>query len=120
VKRRVTYKKRALSVRVMSRALATQRKKKVLLSVSEAFKKAKGSSRTSSERNTMKAVDINALVAKYYDTGLYLAVSEDRKSVVGTGKTIQDAVEEAAHHGHSEPIVMRAPSRKSLEDGLHF
>lgn len=68
----------------------------------------------------MKPVDLNALLANYYDTDLYLAVNKDRTRVVGTGKTIQDAVEVAAHHGYSEPIIMRAPSRKNLDDGLHF
>ena len=68
----------------------------------------------------MNPVDLNALVEKYYDTDLYLAINKDRTSVVGTGKTIQDAVEQAAHRGYTEPIIMHAPSRKSLEDALHF
>jgi hypothetical protein len=68
----------------------------------------------------MKPVDLNALVAPYFDSGLYLAVNKDKTTVVGTGKTIQDAVEQAAHHGYSEPIIMRAPSRNTLEDGLHI
>jgi hypothetical protein len=68
----------------------------------------------------MKPVDLNALLANYYDTGLYLAVNKDLTSVVGTGKTIQDAVEVAVQHGYYDPIIMRAPSRKNLDDGLHF
>jgi len=31
----------------------------------------------------MKPVDLNALLANYYDTGLYLAVNKDRTDVVG-------------------------------------
>lgn len=59
----------------------------------------------------MKPIDLNKLLENYYDTGLYLAVTPDRTRVVGKGKTIQDALEDAAHKGYKDTIIMRAPSR---------
>ncbi len=68
----------------------------------------------------MKAVDLNALVAPYLDSGLYLAVTNDNTSVVGTGKTIREALNQAAERGYSEPVIMRAPRRKAIENVLHY
>ena len=51
------------------------------------------------DQGTMQAVDLNKLVEPYFGTGLYLAVTKDNTAVVATGKTIQDAVDQAADHG---------------------
>jgi hypothetical protein len=51
---------------------------------------------------------------------LYLAVKSDNTSVVATGKTIKDAVDQAAAQGCSEPVIMRAPSREAMENSLHL
>jgi uncharacterized NAD(P)/FAD-binding protein YdhS len=67
----------------------------------------------------MQAVDLKELLKDYYDTDLFLAVTRDRTRVVGTGKTMQDAVEKAAQHGHRDPIVMRAP-RRGFPNRFHF
>jgi hypothetical protein len=69
---------------------------------------------------TMQPVDLNKLVEPYFGTGLYLAVTKDNTAVVATGKTIQDAVDQAAGHGYAEPIIMRAPTRKAMENSLHL
>lgn len=66
----------------------------------------------------MKPVDLNKLVEPYFDSGLYLAVTRDKTSVVATGKTIQDAADRAAAQGCAEPVIMRAPSREAMENGL--
>src|SRR5882762_8583677 len=71
-------------------------------------------------RDKMKAVDLNKLVEPYYDSGLYLAVTRDNTTVVATGKTIQDAVDQAAAQGCAEPVIMRAPSRRAMENGLRL
>jgi hypothetical protein len=72
------------------------------------------------DQGTMQAVDLNKLVEPYFGTGLYLAVTKDNTAVVATGKTIQDAVDQAADHGYAEPIIMRAPTRKGMENSLHL
>ena len=60
----------------------------------------------------MESVYINALVEKYYDTGLYLAVSTDRRSVVGTGKTIEEpgsigASQSFRAYDHVSAVILR-------------
>jgi hypothetical protein len=72
------------------------------------------------ERGPMKAVDLNRLVEPYFDSGLYLAVTRDNTRVVATGTTIQDAEDQAAAQGCSEPVIMRAPSRAAMENSLHL
>lgn len=72
------------------------------------------------ERSRMEPVNLNKLVEPYFDSGLYLAVTKDNTSVVATGKTIQDAVDQAAAQGCAEPVIMRAPSRRAMENSLHL
>jgi len=72
------------------------------------------------EVGQMQPIDLNNLVEPYMDTGLYLAVTRDNTSVIGTGKTMRDAMNEAAEHGYAEPVIMRAPSRKAMERSLHL
>ena len=67
----------------------------------------------------MQPVNLNKLLANYYDTGLYLAITRDRTQVVGTGKTMEAAVEDAAHKGYKDPILMRAPG-KDMDRQIHF
>ena len=71
-------------------------------------------------KETMQPVDLRKLVEPYLDTGLYLAVTEDNTSVVATGKTIRDAMNHAADQGCADPVIMRAPSRKAIENSLHL
>jgi hypothetical protein len=68
----------------------------------------------------MKPVNLNKLVGPYLGSGLYLAVTRDNTTVVGTGKTIEDAVKYAANAGYADPVIMRAPSRKRIENSLRF
>lgn len=72
------------------------------------------------EEDQMQPIDLNNLVKPYMDTGLYLAVTRDNTSVIGTGKTMRDAMKQAADHGYAEPVIMRAPSRKAMERSLHL
>jgi hypothetical protein len=76
--------------------------------------------RTFFEVGQMQPIDLNNLVEPYMDTGLYLAVTRDNTSVIGTGKTMRDAMKQAAEHGYTEPVIMRAPSRKAMERSLHL
>jgi hypothetical protein len=57
--------------------------------------------------HTSMAIDWTPLCEKY--KGLWVALKEDEQTVVGSGKTLQEAVEEASKHGYDEPIVTRMP-----------
>jgi hypothetical protein len=76
--------------------------------------------KSKSEENQMQPIDLNKLVEPYFDTGLYLAVTRDNSSVIATGKTIREAMNQAAEQGYAEPVIMRAPSRAAMENGLHL
>jgi hypothetical protein len=54
------------------------------------------------------AIDWTPLFEKY--KGLWVALKEDEQTVVGSGKTLQEALEEASKHGYDEPIVTRMPN----------
>lgn len=66
----------------------------------------------------MKPINLNKLIEKYYDTGLFLAVSRDHEMVVGTGKTIREAAEDARSKGFSDAVIMKAPSRE-IKSAIH-
>lgn len=42
--------------------------------------------------------------------GLWVALLDDQKTVVGSGKTIKTALEQATRKGHKNPIMMRVPT----------
>ena len=54
----------------------------------------------------MKTIDLSKLIKKY--TSGLLALSPDYKKVVGHGKTIEKAVNQAKSEGVKEPVLMRA------------
>ena len=41
--------------------------------------------------------------------GRWVALEDDEQTVVGSGKTLQAALEEASKNGYNEPIVTRMP-----------
>ncbi len=55
----------------------------------------------------MTAIDMTAIVEKY--AGLFVALSGDRKTVLGKGNTANEALEEAGKKGHKKPILTRIP-----------
>ena len=54
----------------------------------------------------MKPIDLTKKIKKY--TQGWLALSPDYKKVVGHGKTIQNAVDQAQSVGIKDPVLMRA------------
>lgn len=54
----------------------------------------------------MKPIDLTKTIKKY--TQGWLALSPDYKKVVGHGKTIQNAVNQAESVGVKDPVLMRA------------
>ncbi len=56
----------------------------------------------------MKAIDMTPIIKKYH--GYFVALSYDRKKVVGKGHTAEEAIKEASNKGYKEPILTRIPN----------
>lgn len=55
----------------------------------------------------MKAIDMTPVIRKY--RGLFVALSKDRKRVLGKGTTPEDALKEAREKGTKDPVLTRIP-----------
>ena len=55
------------------------------------------------------AIDWTDIYEKY--KGLWVALKEDEKTVVGSGTTLTEALKEAQGYGYKEPIVFRMPEK---------
>jgi hypothetical protein len=53
-------------------------------------------------------IDWTKIYKKY--KGSWVAVLDDEVTVVGSGKTIKSALEQARKAGYEDPIVMRVPT----------
>jgi len=59
------------------------------------------------------AVDMTQ-VLKDAPAGEWIALSKDRSEILGTGKTLQQAIEAAKNKGEADPIVLKVPSVNAL------
>ena len=57
----------------------------------------------------MSAIDWTNLFEQY--KGLWVALEDDERTVVGSGKTLKEALENAKDSGFSQPIVTRVPEK---------
>ncbi len=55
----------------------------------------------------MKAIDMSPIIKKY--PGYFVALSYDRKKVLGKGRTPEEALKEANRKGYKDPILTRIP-----------
>ena len=55
----------------------------------------------------MKVMDMTPIIKKY--PGYFVALSYDRKKVLGKGHTAEEALEEAKGKGIKDPILTRIP-----------
>ncbi|MFH1318530.1 MAG: DUF5678 domain-containing protein [Candidatus Omnitrophota bacterium] len=55
----------------------------------------------------MKAIDMTPIIRKY--PGYFVALSSDRKKVLGKGHSPDEALEEAQKKGFKEPILTKIP-----------
>jgi len=55
----------------------------------------------------MKAIDMTPIIKKY--PGCFVALSYDRKKVVGKGYTPEEAIKEANRRGYKNPILTKIP-----------
>jgi hypothetical protein len=53
------------------------------------------------------AKDWSKLYEKY--KGLWVAMLDDESSIVGSGSTLNEAINQAKQGGHKDPIMMRVP-----------
>jgi len=54
------------------------------------------------------AIDWTKIYKKY--KGLWVALKDDEKSVVASGKTVKEVMKEAKKKGFKEPILFRVPT----------
>ena len=55
------------------------------------------------------AIDWTKIYKKY--RGLWVALLDDERTVVGRGETLREALKEADKKGYKSPIVMRVPTK---------
>ena len=55
----------------------------------------------------VKPIDLSKILQSFSDE--WVALSEDEKKVVGSGKKLKEALEEARKHGVSSPVVTKVP-----------
>lgn len=60
----------------------------------------------------MKPIDMTPVIKKY--PGYFVALSDDRKKVLGLGFTPEEAIEQAKKAGFSNPIIAKIP--KEMKD----
>ena len=56
----------------------------------------------------MKAIDMTPIIKRY--PGYFVALSHDRKKVIGKGHTAEEAIKEASLKGCKEPILTKIPN----------
>jgi len=56
----------------------------------------------------MKAIDMTPIIKKYQ--GCFVALSYDRKKVLGKGYTPEEALKEANEKGYKDPILTKIPN----------
>ena len=55
----------------------------------------------------MKPINMTKIWKKY--KGLWVALKHDQQTVVGSGKTLNEAMDEAHRNGYKSPIMTRMP-----------
>lgn len=55
----------------------------------------------------MKALDMTPIIKKY--PGYFVALSQDRKKVLGKGHSPEEALEQAKEKGVDHPILTKVP-----------
>ncbi|MBP6881796.1 MAG: hypothetical protein KBC35_04185 [Candidatus Pacebacteria bacterium] len=61
------------------------------------------------------AKDWSKIYKKY--KGLWVALLEDEETVVGSGKTVREAMMQAEKKGYSSPILSRVPNNLNVYVG---
>lgn len=64
------------------------------------------------------AINWTTIYKKY--KGSWVALREDEKTVVGSGKTLKEAVDQAKEKGYEHPIVTRMPEELTAYVGYEI
>jgi hypothetical protein len=56
----------------------------------------------------MKPIDLTEAL-RGAPAGEWIALSKGDNRIVGTGKTIEEALQKARHNGNEDPVVMKVP-----------
>ncbi len=67
--------------------------------------------------NTDMAIDWTNIYKKY--KGLWIALKDDEKTVLASGKTAQSVWDKARRLGYDKPILTRFPSKLTSYVGSH-
>lgn len=62
------------------------------------------------------AIDWTKIFNKY--KGLWVALKDDNKTVVASGKTVKEVMEKAKKRGFQEPILFKVPTKIVLYIGI--
>ena len=57
----------------------------------------------------MSAIDWTEICKKY--KGLWIGLKKDEKTVVASGKTVQEVMKGAENKGYPKPILFRVPTK---------
>lgn len=55
------------------------------------------------------AIDWTKIYKKY--KGLWVALKDDKKTVIASGKTVKEVMSRAQERGHAQPILFRVPTK---------
>jgi len=61
----------------------------------------------------MCPIDLTTIL-KNAPAGEWIALSRTENKIVGTGKTVAEAIQAAKSNGNSEPVVMKVPPVSAL------
>jgi hypothetical protein len=63
------------------------------------------------------AIDWTKIYKKY--RGMWVALADDEQTVLGSGTTLQEALQKAQKKGGNDPIVMRVPLEQTSYVGSY-
>ena len=57
---------------------------------------------------TEKAIDLNKILEPYVKENLWVALNPDQTEVMGSGKTVKEAISSAREKSKEKPVLIRA------------
>jgi len=55
-----------------------------------------------------KAIDLTEILKPYVEKNLWVALNDDQTEVIGSGKTIKEAISNARKNSKENPVLIRA------------
>lgn len=60
-----------------------------------------------------KIIDLTKILKPYMKASLWVALDDNHEKVVGSGKTIREAIEESRRNGNNNPFILKAQENYS-------